>query len=237
MANQGSKNKKNNNNNNKSNVKKSEKKNVQKNKTNTLKEEKKEQNIKKQNVEKAKTMVKDSPVKTESNSQKKSFKLTSKQRDIVLVLLVVVLLIVAMIVTIQKNPKLDIDLPLTLEGEAGFTEISYSEYEEKLNQEKAFLVVIVRDGCTYCEAYEPILEEVANEYNIPINYINLSNLSSEEQSELIDSNTYLKNQKWGTPTTLLLYGDIVVDSIGEYVEKDELVSFIEENIKVDSNVQ
>lgn len=167
--------------------------------------------------------------------EKKSFSLTSKQKDLILILLVVVLLIVALFVTMKKEPELDIELPIALQGEAGFTEITYSEYEEKMNTEAPFLVVVVRDGCGYCEMYEPILEEVAGEYKIPIYYINMSNLSSEEYTALGTSNSYFKkNQgKWGTPTTLFMYGKSVIDSISGYVDKDEFVDFVKENFKVE----
>lgn len=171
--------------------------------------------------------------KKDTNSVKKSFKLTSKQRDIVLILLVVVLLVVAAVVTSSRNPKLDIELPVALEGQAGFAEITYAQYEEKMANKNPFLVVIVRDGCHFCEEYEPILKEVAPEYNVPIYYINLSHLTNEEATSLSKSNSYLRTKKWGTPTTLLLYGDAVVDSIGGYVEKDTFVSFLEKNVKVD----
>lgn len=167
--------------------------------------------------------------------EKKSFSLTSRQKDLILILLVVVLLIVALFVTMKKEPELDIELPIALQGEAGFTEITYSEYEEKMNTEAPFLVVVVRDGCGYCEMYEPILEEVSGEYKIPIYYINMSNLSSEEYTALGTSNSYFKkNQgKWGTPTTLFMYGESVIDSISGYVDKDELVDFVKENFKVE----
>ena len=167
--------------------------------------------------------------------EKKSFSLTSKQKDLILILLVVVLLVVALFVTMKKTPKLDIELPITLQGEVGFTEITYSEYEEKMNAKEPFLVVIVRDGCGYCEMYEPIVEEVANEYRLPIYYINMTNLNNDEYTALGTSNSYFKkNQgKWGTPTTLFMYGNSVIDSIPGYVDKDEFVKFVKENFKVD----
>ena len=164
--------------------------------------------------------------------EKKSFSLTSKQKDLFLVALVVILLVVAFFVTKDSKPKLDIELPVALEGTAGFTEINYSEYEEKINSEKPFVVVIVRDGCGYCEAYEPVLEEVANEYSLPIYYINLANISEEEMETLSTSNSYLKKNQWGTPTTLFMYGDTVIDSISGYVEKDTFVEFAKENFLV-----
>lgn len=211
----------------------------------TKKQSNAKQNVKKieKKVETKKTVEKEE-VKVEEITpnvqekvvkEKKSFSLTSKQKDLILILLVVVLLIVALFVTMKKEPELDIELPIALQGEAGFTEITYSEYEEKMNTEAPFLVVVVRDGCGYCEMYEPILEEVAGEYKIPIYYINMSNLNSEEYTALGTSNSYFKkNQgKWGTPTTLFMYGKSVIDSISGYVDKDEFVDFVKENFKVE----
>ena len=191
----------------------------------------------KKTVEKEEVKVKEITPNVQEKvvKEKKSFSLTSKQKDLILILLVVVLLIVALFVTMKKEPELDIELPIALQGEAGFTEITYSEYEEKMNTEAPFLVVVVRDGCGYCEMYEPILEEVAGEYKIPIYYINMSNLSSEEYTALGTSNSYFKkNQgKWGTPTTFFMYGKSVIDSISGYVDKDEFVDFVKENFKVE----
>ena len=226
MANNNSK-KKTNTNNNKKNEKKVEtSKNIKEVKNNNKEIEKVVE------VEEIKEEKKEN-IKLEK--EKKKFELTSKQRDIILVLLVVVLLVIAFVLTGEKKQKLDIELPIALSGEAGFTEITYSEYEEKLNTEAPFVVVIVRDGCSFCDDYKPILTEVAGEYNLPIYYINLSNLTSEENSALSTSNSYLKKEQWGTPTTLFMYGDTVVDSIGGYVDKDTFVEFAKENFVVDAN--
>ena len=239
MANQSSKNK----NTKKVNNKGGQNKNT--NKQNTKKVDTKA-SVKKENAKKVETKnivheevkVKEIVPKVEEVKEekvvkeKKSFSLTSKQKDLILILLVVVLLVVALFVTMKKTPKLDIELPITLQGEVGFTEITYSEYEEKMNAKEPFLVVIVRDGCGYCEMYEPIVEEVANEYRLPIYYINMNN---DEYTALGTSNSYFKkNQgKWGTPTTLFMYGNSVIDSIPGYVDKDEFVKFVKENFKVE----
>jgi len=232
MANQNSKNKTN------ANNKKKTNNNGKVNKNNTVKKDIDKELKKvevKEEVKISKPVKEETPVFKEKT--KKEFKLTSRQKDIVLVLLVIVLLFVAIFVTRSKTPELDIELPVAVEGEAGFTEISYAEYEAKIAEEKPFLVSLVQDGCGYCDMFKPVLEEVSNEYKIPIYYINLSNLSSEDNSALSSSNSYLKKNKWGTPTTLFMYGDVVVDSLGGYTEKDAFVSFVKENIKVDNNAE
>lgn len=212
---------------------------------NTTKKEtapKKEEKIEK--VEKVVEVVEEKKEKTSTPKEstkketKKEFKLTSKQKDIVLVLLAVVLLVVAFVVTGNKAPKVNIELPVALEGEAGFNEITYSEYVEKMNEEKPFLVIIIKDGCGYCEAYTPIVKEVAEEYSLPIYYINLTNITEEEYTALSKSNSYLKSQQWGTPTTLLMSGNTVVGSISGYVDKDTFVKdMIDKYIKVEDNAE
>lgn len=236
MANKNTKNKTNKKNN-------TNNKKVNSNQKNTNKKVTSNNNVKKENIKKENIKVEEiaKEVKVEEKKEvkakeKKSFSLTSKQKDIILILLVVVLLIVACIVTsTKKESKVNIELPVAVEGEAGTKTISYTEYEELMNSNKPFLMVIIQDGCGYCEMYEPVVEEVANELGIPVNYLNLTNLSSEESSKLSKSNSYLKKNQWGTPTTLFMVGDKVIDSIGQYVEKDDFVSFVKENIKVDVN--
>ena len=45
--------------------------------------------------------------------------------------------------------------------------------------------------------------------------------------KLSTTNKYLKRNEWGTPTTLFMLGDRILDSIGGYVEKASIEKFIE----------
>lgn len=219
-------------------VAKSENKKVEAKKVNNKKvEDKKDVKKEVSKIEVPKFEKKEKEKVHEKTSSKSKFSLTAKQKDIILIALVVVLLIVAAIVTGNKDSKVDIELPVALEGDAGFNEITYSNYLEKIDSNEPFLVVIVKDGCGYCEMYEPILKEVADEYNLPINYINLTNLSEEEYNNLAQSNAYLKKNQWGTPTTLFMLGDSVIDSIGGYVDKDKFVDFVKENFVVNEDAE
>lgn len=214
-----------------------------KNKNNKKNNTKKVDNVKKIEKKEIKKVTPEEEVKTEKvtkevkvekvKKEKKSFKLSSRQRDIVLVLLAAVVLVIAVVLTGSKEPKLDIELPIALEGKAGFTEIKYSEYEEKLKTEAPFVVVIVQDGCGHCDNYKPIVKKVADKYKLPISYINLSNLTQDEYIALGSSNKYLKKGDWGTPTTLFMYGSEVVESIGGYVDENEFTSFVKENFVVE----
>lgn len=150
-----------------------------------------------------------------------------KKTDFILIGVVLVLIVIGIVSSKGTEALEEIKFPLTLTGEVGSHEITYTQYEDMVNNGEAFIVVIERTGCGYCQKYMPLVEEVANEKKIAINYINTDNLSEEEFNKLSTTNKYLKRNEWGTPTTLFMLGDRVIDSIGGYVEKDSIESFID----------
>ena len=150
-----------------------------------------------------------------------------KKSDLILVGLVLVIIVVAMFSSKGTKSLEDVDYPLTLVGETGLHQITYSEYENFVDNGEAFIVVIERAGCSYCIQYMPIVEEVAKEKKIPLYYIDTDTLSEDEFNLLSSENNYLKRNNWGTPTTLFMLGDRVLDNIPGYVDKDTLLSFID----------
>lgn len=153
-----------------------------------------------------------------------------KKSDLILIGALVIIVLVALFST-KGTYSMDIEFPVTLHGEAGMHKISYSEYEDLVKTNEPFIIIIERTGCGYCQMYMPIVEEVVNEKHISIYYIDTDDLSSEEMQKLESENKYFKkNPKWGTPTTLFMQGDYIIDSIGGYVEKDSFLSFIEDRV-------
>ncbi len=150
-----------------------------------------------------------------------------KKTDYILIGVVIVLIIIGIVSSRGTEALEEIEFPLTLAGEVGLNEISYDEYEKMVNDGKAFVVVIERTGCSYCQQYMPLMEEVAKEKKIAVTYINTDNLSEEELNKLSTTNKYLKRNEWGTPTTLFMLGDRIVDSIGGYVEKSSIEAFFD----------
>ena len=153
-----------------------------------------------------------------------------KKTDFILIGLVIIIVIVGIFSSKGTLSQEDIEFPLTLAGETGLNEISYSEYEKMVANGDAFIVVIERTGCSYCQMYMPIMEEVAKEKKIAVTYINTDNLSQDEFNSLSTTNKYLKKNQWGTPTTLFMLGDRIVDSIGGYVEKDKIETFLKDRV-------
>jgi len=158
------------------------------------------------------------------------------KKDIILIVSVLLIVVIAFFVTNDNESSANIELPIALSGEdKGVVSIDYNGYAEKISNGDNFIVVIERTGCSYCEMYGPIVKEVAEEYSIPVYDLNIAEITEKEYELLNNSNSYLKRNKWGTPTTLLMSGENVAASLGGYVEKDEFISFIKTNVILSSN--
>ena len=155
-----------------------------------------------------------------------------KKSDFILIGVVLVIVVLSMFSTKGTKSLEDVEYPLQLVGEAGLHEITYSQYKSFVDNGDAFIVVIERSGCSYCIQYMPIVEEVANEKKIPVYYIDTDTLSTDDMNELSNTNSYLKKNSWGTPTTLFMLRDRVLDNIPGYVDKEELLSFIDGKVIV-----
>lgn len=153
-----------------------------------------------------------------------------KKTDFILIGLVIVIIIAGIFSSKGTIEEEEIEFPLALAGEVGLHEITYTDYKSMVENGDAFVVIIERTGCSYCQQYMPIMEEVANEKKIAVTYINTDNITQEEMEELSSTNKYLKKNQWGTPTTLFMLGDRIVDSISGYVEKDSIEEFFKDRV-------
>ena len=153
-----------------------------------------------------------------------------KKTDFILIGVVLVIVVVAIFSSRGTIAEEEIEFPLELTGKVGLNQISYDEYKKMVDNGDAFIVIIERAGCTYCQQYMPIVEEVTKEKKVAINYIDTDTLSEEEFNELSTTNKYLKKNNWGTPTTLFMFGDRIVDSISGYVDKDAVLSFLKDRV-------
>ncbi len=155
-----------------------------------------------------------------------------KKSDFVLIGLVIVIVVIAIFSTRGTEALEEIEFPLTLTGDVGLNQITYDEYKEKISNGEAFVVIIERTGCSYCEMYMPIMKEYAEENKVAITYIDTDTLTEDEFNELSSTNSYLKRNQWGTPTTLFMLGDRVIDTIGGYVDKATIEDFFDGRIVI-----
>ncbi len=150
-----------------------------------------------------------------------------KKTDFIFIGLLIVIIVVALFST-RGTKEIEIEYPVTLQGDVGMHQVDYEGYRELVESDEPFMFVIERTNCGYCQMYMPILEEVTKEKKISIYYINTEEVPSGDISKLSSENKYLKKHSdWGTPTTLFMKGENVLDALGGYVEKDTFLSFID----------
>ena len=110
-----------------------------------------------------------------------------KKSDIALIIGVVLVIIIS-IFALNKTNK--IEKPVTLSDDfSEIKEISYNDYESMMEDGKTFVLLIVREGCTYCEQFNPIITEVVTEKHIPVYSIDISTLEDKESEALQKSNS------------------------------------------------
>lgn len=104
-----------------------------------------------------------------------------------------------------------------------FNEISVSEYLDLYDGEEDTLVLFASPTCGYCQIAEPILHHIAYQYDLTINYVDVSAMDSDEQADLLDSNTYF--EQLGTPSLLVVSNGEIVDSVDGLVDTATYTDF------------
>lgn len=105
---------------------------------------------------------------------------------------------------LKKNKILEEDA--TYKPEENLTFIDFNRYKELVSEDVLNVIVIGQTTCSHCIAVKPVLSRVAGNNNITINYLNLTEMSQDEQSELIEnlkSIGYSDADNLGTPLTLI----------------------------------
>jgi len=91
--------------------------------------------------------------------------------------------------------------------------INIDDYLSLLAGEEASIIYIARPTCSHCQVQKPIMENLVFKYeNLKINYLNTDELDNEGMGKLQSSDDFFK-EGWGTPTTLIVKGGKIVDSI------------------------
>lgn len=70
------------------------------------------------------------------------------------------------------------------------TEISLNQLEEKMNNKETFIIFFGSTTCSHCKDFQPTLNQVIKDYDVTIYYLNVHNLSKEENNELLNLINY-----------------------------------------------
>ena len=100
-----------------------------------------------------------------------------KKSDIFLILGLVVVLVLGFFVMKGDVYKPGYELPLTLKGEAGLKQLTYKEYQEKIDNDEHFVVILERTSCSYCQEFMPVAEKLAKDKKVPLYYVDTDTFS------------------------------------------------------------
>lgn len=115
--------------------------------------------------------------------------------------------------------------------ENNLTFIDYEEYEEVVEKKGTHIVVIGQTTCSHCIAIKPALNKVAGEYDLTINYLNLTEMSEDEYNDFEESlkdieyndPDFVEKGSFGTPLTLIIENGKVKDYISGQRTNSQLV--------------
>ena len=99
------------------------------------------------------------------------------------------------------------------------TYISYSDYQNLLNNGENAIVVITMDSCSHCIEYKEILNKVVSNYSTPIYYYEV------EADDIVYDTLNIS----GTPTTHIIKNGVNVETIEGKTEYNELSKILDKN--------
>lgn len=174
-----------------------------------------------------------------------------KKTNVIIGLLVVVLVLSLVTMIVGLNGKGSSDSSGNNETQAAegsntydtseFKEISASDIKSE-SKGKTIVVLLARQGCSYCAAFAPIITQVAKDYGVTIRYLDYSKIVDVQQSKISDEAAYntisaLKGTgDWedfaetalqGTPNTLFIKDNKIVYGINGYNEQSAVESAFE----------
>ena len=106
----------------------------------------------------------------------------------------------------------------------GYTEISYKELLEKLDNQENFVLTIEATGCSYCEKFEKTIVEINKKYSLDIKYIDMAKLNEEEKKYIKSIFPYT-----GTPTTINIVNGQEENSLSR-IEGAKDYSYVKEKL-------
>lgn len=124
---------------------------------------------------------------------------------------------------LQDNGLIDEEAKLDLNY------IDYETYEKLLSSKDKEVIVVGQTTCGYCVQAKVILNDVARDNEIEINYIDYAKLDEDEREKFSESLEYFQEEEWGTPIIMIVQDGEIVDMIEQLATEDEYVEFLEEN--------
>jgi len=109
-----------------------------------------------------------------------------------------------------------------------FIQIDINEYMNYYNGEEPTLILLARPTCGYCQIAEPIIQNIAYEYNLDIHYLNTDNFTDEAQTTFVQSDEFF-NTGYGTPILYIVMKGQILDKVDGLTDRAHYVEFLRMN--------
>ena len=115
--------------------------------------------------------------------------------------------------------------------EAYITFVNFDEYSDLISDGKEHVFVIGQTTCSHCIAIKPALNSVAKDYDLTINYLNLTDMTDSEKEGFYESLTelkysdpdYLESGSIGTPLVYVVRDGEITGYFSGERSKSQLV--------------
>lgn len=128
---------------------------------------------------------------------------------------------------LQENGLIDKEEVLEA-NDAHLTKIDYEGYDAAINSDTDKLIVVAQTGCSYCEQAKPVLNQIAKDNEVEVNWLDITTLSEDEQAKVTNS-LDIFSEDFGTPLIMIVKNNKVVDSIQGFESKEKYVTFLQDN--------
>ena len=105
-----------------------------------------------------------------------------------------------------------------------FNDIDIDEYLDLYEGSKNSIVLFSRPTCGFCQIAEPILHHIAYQYKLTINHVNTDEMSSSDETKLVESDDYFSDG-FGTPLLVVVSNGEIVDMVSGLVDTENYVKF------------
>lgn len=105
-----------------------------------------------------------------------------------------------------------------------FNDIDIDEYLDLYDGSEDSIVLFSRPTCGFCQIAEPILHHIAYQYKLTINHVNTDEMSSSDETKLVESDDYFSDG-FGTPLLVVVSNGEIVDMVSGLVDTENYVKF------------
>lgn len=109
-----------------------------------------------------------------------------------------------------------------------FNKIDVDEYLSILGSKEESIVFIC-DSSIDCNKFSIVLDEVAKEKKLKVNYLNTENINSNEDWKKIESSNKIFSEMWFMPVIMVVKDNSIVNYKMEVLNKTDLNKFLSDN--------